>query len=182
MHIHRTGSGERGNQECLGRTHPSGRLLPHQTCRGVEDLVCHFDPVEEADAGGAAATALKPGDHGSTFGGYPVSCAAALAVLTTIEEQGLLAHVRELGAHFTAAVAALTHPLVAGSRGIGLWHALVLTADVAADFEASARDFGFLVNAVRPNAIRIAPPLLITREQLDSFLAAVPAILDSIGA
>ena len=138
-------------------------------------------PIGAVIAGGSAATALKPGDHGSTFGGNPVSCAAALAVLTTIEEQGLLAHVRELGAHFTAAVAALIHPLMAGSRGIGLWHALVLTEDVAADFEASARDFGFLVNAVRPNAIRIAPPLLITREQLDSFLAAVPAILDSIG-
>ncbi|HET7902582.1 MAG TPA: aminotransferase class III-fold pyridoxal phosphate-dependent enzyme, partial [Candidatus Nanopelagicales bacterium] len=127
---------------------------------------------------GDAADVLVPGDHGSTFGGNPVSCAAALTVLDVIERDGLLDHVRSLGDHWAAAFDAVEHRLLASHRGIGLWRALELAEPVALDVEASARRHGYLVNAVRPTTIRLAPPLVLTVGQADAFSAALPAILD----
>ena len=129
---------------------------------------------------GAAGGGFAKGDHGSTFGGNPVACAAALAVLDTIERDGLLAQVTAVGEHLAAGLNAVGHPLVAGVRGAGLWRAVVLTADVAAAVEAAARQAGFLVNAVQPDAIRLAPPLILTAAEADEFTAALPAILAGI--
>ena len=123
---------------------------------------------------GACGSAFAKGDHGSTFGGNPVACAAALAVLDTID----LAHVTAVGSAFADGLSAVRHPLLTGVRGSGLWLALVLSAAVAADVEASARRAGFLVNAVQPDAIRLAPPLILSRAEADSFVAALPSILD----
>ena len=122
---------------------------------------------------GACGSAFAKGDHGSTFGGNPVACAAALAVLDTID----LAHVTAVGSAFADGLSAVRHPLLTGVRGSGLWLALVLSAAVAADVEASARRAGFLVNAVQPDAIRLAPPLILSRAEADSFVAALPSIL-----
>jgi acetylornithine aminotransferase len=72
------------------------------------------------------------------------------------------------------------HPLVAGVRGAGLWRAVVLTADVAPDVEAAARRAGFLVNAVQPDAIRLAPPLILSAAEADEFAAALPGVLDEV--
>jgi 4-aminobutyrate aminotransferase-like enzyme len=116
----------------------------------------------------------------STFGGNPVACAAALAVLDTIERDGLLAQVTAVGEHLADGLNAVGHPLVAGVRGAGLWRAVVLTADVAPDVEAAARRAGFLVNAVQPDAIRLAPPLILSVSEADEFTAALPAILAGI--
>ena len=127
---------------------------------------------------GAAGAGFAKGDHGSTFGGNPVACAAALAVLDTIERDGLLAHVTSVGEHLAAGLQAVDHPLVAGVRGAGLWRAIVLTAGVAPDVEAAARRAGFLVNAVQPDAIRLAPPLILSAAEADEFVAAWPGILD----
>jgi acetylornithine aminotransferase len=129
---------------------------------------------------GAAGVGFAKGDHGSTFGGNPVACAAALAVLDTIERDGLLAHVTSVGEHLAAGLQAVDHPLVAGVRGAGLWRAVVLTADVAPDVEAAARRAGFLVNAVQPDAIRLAPPLILSAAEADEFAAALPGILDEV--
>ena len=126
---------------------------------------------------GAAGAGFAKGDHGSTFGGNPVACAAALAVLETIERDGLLAHVTAVGEHLAAGLSQISHPLVAGVRGLGLWRAVVLTAEVASDVEAAARRAGFLVNAVQPDAIRLAPPLILSAAQADEFIAALPGIL-----
>jgi acetylornithine/N-succinyldiaminopimelate aminotransferase len=131
---------------------------------------------------GPAAELFRPGDHGSTFGGNPVACAAALAVLDTIERDGLLEHVTTVGAHLAAGLAAIDHPLVRGVRGRGLWLAIVLTRPASAAVEAAARQAGFLVNAVQPDAVRLAPPLVLTTRQADSFLAALPAVLDQVHA
>jgi acetylornithine aminotransferase len=135
-------------------------------------------PIGAVLATGAAADVLAPGDHGSTFGGNPVSCAAALAVIATIESDGLLAHVAQVGQHWAEALEALGHPMLVGQRGVGLWRALELAAPVAAQVEASARERGFLVNAVRPTSIRLAPPLVLTVAEADSFVAALPGLLD----
>src|SRR6476469_6714365 len=131
---------------------------------------------------GAAGAGFAKGDHGSTFGGNPVACAAALAVLDTIERDGLLAHVTAVGEHLTASLSQISHPLLAGVRGAGLWRAIVLTAEVAPDVEAAARRAGFLVTAVQPDAIRLAPPLILSAGQADEFIAALPGILDEVTA
>ena len=129
---------------------------------------------------GPAGTALAKGDHGSTFGGNPVACAAALAVLDTIERDGLLDHVTLVGSELSGGIAAISHPLLAGVRGSGLWLAMALTAHVAGAVEAAARRAGFLVNAVQPDAVRLAPPLVLTIGQAASFTAALPGILDQV--
>jgi acetylornithine aminotransferase len=129
---------------------------------------------------GPAGAGFARGDHGSTFGGNPVACAAALAVLDTIERDGLLAHVTEVGEHLAGGLGQISHPLLGGVRGAGLWRAVVLTAEVAPDVEAAARRAGFLVNAVQPDAIRLAPPLILSVSEADEFTAALPAILARI--
>jgi acetylornithine/N-succinyldiaminopimelate aminotransferase len=118
------------------------------------------------------------GDHGSTFGGNPIACAAALAVLDTIEREGLLSHVSEVGEVLSAGISAVEHPLLDRVRGTGLWQAIVLAEPVSGQVETAARRAGFLVNAVQPGAIRLAPPLILSAGQAQTFVAALPEILD----
>ena len=131
---------------------------------------------------GAAGTALRKGDHGSTFGGNPVACAAALAVLDTIERDGLLARAAAVGQRLADGIAGTSHPLLGGVRGAGLWLAAVLTEPAAGAVEAACRDAGFLVNAVQPDAIRLAPPLILGDAEAGAFLTALPGILDRAAA
>ena len=134
-------------------------------------------PIGAVIAFGSAADLFVPGDHGSTFGGNPVSCAAALAVINTIESQGLLEHVSRMGAHLSQSIVALEHDNIAGVRGVGLLQAVVLQGVTGSAVEAAARAKGFLVNAVAPDAIRLAPPLVITQVEIDEFVQALPEIL-----
>ena len=127
---------------------------------------------------GAVGELFAPGDHGSTFGGNPVSCAAALAVIETIRAEDLLTSVKSVGEQLRADLDAVGHPLLVGTRGAGLWLALQLSAPQAKQFETAARELGFLVNAVQPDAVRLAPPLIVTSAQAATFTAAVPRILD----
>ncbi len=121
---------------------------------------------------------LSAGQHGSTFGGNPLSCAAGLAVLDTIESEGLLAHVQRVGDHLERRVLALDDPRVTGIRGSGLLRAVTLAGDWAAAVAAHGRDAGLILNPVAPDAIRLAPPLVVTTEQLDLFVDALPGLLD----
>jgi acetylornithine aminotransferase len=121
---------------------------------------------------------LPPGSHGSTFGGNPISCAAALAVLRTIAAEGLLDHVKRVGEQLRHGIEAIGHRLVHGVRGAGLLLGVVLTAPAAGAVAGALREAGFLVNPVQPGVIRLAPPLILTAAQADSFLAALPAALD----
>lgn len=126
---------------------------------------------------GAAGELFVPGDHGSTFGGNPIACAAALAVLTTIADEHLLDNVKRVGAHLAEQLSALDSPLVAGTRGSGLWQALVLDGAHASTVEAAARAHGLLVNAVKPDAIRLAPPLILTEAEVDE---AMPLLREAL--
>jgi acetylornithine aminotransferase len=136
-------------------------------------------PIGACIALGEAADALRRGDHGSTFGGNPVACAAAGAVLTTLTSGGLVGRAASLGARWSAELAGVEHPFLTGVRGRGLLLALELSEPVAAGVEAAAREAGFLVNAVTPQAIRLAPPLVLTDAEADSFTAALPAVLEA---
>ncbi len=136
-------------------------------------------PIGAVVLNGRAATALQQGDHGTTFGGNPLACAAALAVLRTVETDGLLDAAVELGDHLRRGVADLGHELVTEVRGLGLWVGIVLAEPVAAAAEAALRRAGFLVNAAAPDVLRLAPPLVVTTEQLDAFVAALPGALSA---
>lgn len=137
-------------------------------------------PIGACIAFGAAAELFSPGQHASTFGGNPVACAAALAVLDTIEAHGLLASVRQVGDHLGRRLGELRGPLVAHARGDGLWRAIALTAPVAGALETAARNRGLLINAVQPDAIRLAPPLIATAGDVDAALAIILESLDVV--
>lgn len=122
---------------------------------------------------------LGPGQHGSTFGGNPLACRAALTVLDTIERDDLMGRAVELGDHLAEEVLALGHPLITGVRGLGLLRAITLAEPIAPAVVAAARDAGFIINAPAPDALRLAPPLVVTAEELSTFTAALPAILDA---
>jgi acetylornithine/N-succinyldiaminopimelate aminotransferase len=129
---------------------------------------------------GAAGKLFAPGDHGSTFGGNPIACAAALAVLTTIADAHLLDSVKRVGEHLAQQLAAIDSPLVSGARGTGLWQALVLTEPAAPAVEAAARARGLLVNAVKPDVLRLAPPLVLTEQDVDDAMPRLRAAVDEV--
>jgi acetylornithine/N-succinyldiaminopimelate aminotransferase len=164
-------------QTGVGRT---GEWFAHTRAGVVPDLVTLAKglgggiPVGACLGVGAAGELLRPGNHGTTFGGNPVAAAAALAVLDTIEADGLLAHVRETGARLRAG---LRHDHVTEVRGEGLLVGLDLDADMAPAVARAALAHGFIVNDCTPSRVRLAPPLVLTAAQVDDFLEAWPQIL-----
>ncbi|WP_399096594.1 acetylornithine transaminase [Streptomyces sp. BBFR2] len=170
-------------QTGIGRT---GHWFAHQAEPGADPDVVTLAkglggglPIGATVAFGDAARLLTPGQHGSTFGGNPIACAAGLAVLDTIERDGLLARAARVGERLRGGIAALRHPLVREVRGAGLLVGVVLTAPVAARVGRLAQDAGFLVNAAGADVIRLAPALTLPRERADALVAAVPALLDA---
>jgi acetylornithine aminotransferase len=137
-------------------------------------------PMGAVLAFGDAAELMTAGSHGSTFGGNPIAAAAALAVLDTIRDEGLLERAKELEHRFTAGIEGLGHPAVRAVRGRGALLGVVLTAPVAGALEARLRDAGFLTNAVAPDVLRLAPSLVLSDAQVDAFVAALPAALDAV--
>ncbi|HET8600711.1 MAG TPA: acetylornithine transaminase [Segeticoccus sp.] len=169
-------------QTGIGRT---GQWFAHQFADVTPDGVT----VAKGLAGGVPIGALltygprvsgllTPGQHGTTFGGNPLAAAAALAVLDTIERDHLLDHVRRTGEELQRQVRELGHPAIRDVRGRGLLQAIELADDRAAAVAQRAREAGFLVNPVTPSALRLAPPLIITAEELATFVSALPALLD----
>jgi acetylornithine/N-succinyldiaminopimelate aminotransferase len=130
------------------------------------------------------ASALPPGSHGSTFGGNPVACAAALAVLDTIERERLLPAVVENGAHLGRRLARLAHKherVCDRARGQGLLWALGLQPHVdARDVLAKVRDAGVLLTLGGSQALRFSPPLVVTKEELDEGVEAVDRVLGAL--
>jgi len=129
--------------------------------------------------GPANATLLSGGQHGTTFGGNPVATAAGLATLHVIERDGLLANAASTGDHLAAGIESLAEPLILGVRGHGLLRAVQFTEPVAAATARHLLEAGFIVNAVAPDVLRLAPPLILTADQADTFVAALPAALDA---
>jgi acetylornithine/N-succinyldiaminopimelate aminotransferase len=128
---------------------------------------------------GAAGELLQPGNHGTTFGGNPVACAAALAVIDTIEAEGLLEHATVLGHKLRDGLAADRR--VTEVRGAGLLIGLDLAEARSAEVFAAALEAGFIINNPTPARIRLAPPLVLTEADAAAFLDAWPSILDKAG-
>ncbi|MFD4194792.1 acetylornithine transaminase [Amycolatopsis thermoflava] len=128
---------------------------------------------------GDAGELFKPGQHGTTFGGNPVCCAAGLAVLRAISRDGLIDHVSRVGKDIAAGVEEMAHPLVTGVRGAGLLIGITLAEPVSPAVAKAAQAAGYLVNPVAPDTIRLAPPLILSQEQAGGFLAALPGALDT---
>ncbi|MBI3998174.1 MAG: acetylornithine transaminase [Armatimonadetes bacterium] len=123
------------------------------------------------------AAALGAGDHGSTFGGNPLACAAALAVARTIVQERLPEHAAAMGAHLAAGLQALVdRGLAKEVRGRGLLLALELHGEAAPVIDA-CRQEGLLVNAVQPNALRFAPPLIVQPAEIEQALAILGRVL-----
>ncbi|HEV7827853.1 MAG TPA: acetylornithine transaminase [Pseudonocardiaceae bacterium] len=170
-------------QTGIGRT---GSWFAHQSVGVVPDVVTLAKglggglPIGACIGIGRAAHLLQPGQHGSTLGGNPVCCAAALAVLRTIASDGLLDHAARLGKEIAAEVTALRHPLIRSVSTAGLLIGIGLTSPVSAEIATAARDAGFLINPAVPDRVRLAPPLVLTQAQAQEFLSALPAILDAV--
>ena len=172
-------------QTGIGRT---GRWFAHQSVGIKPDVITLAKglggglPIGAVIGLGDAAALLSPGQHGSTFAGNPICAAAALAVLKTIDDEKLLDHVDALGKHLSTAIEGLGHPLIDHVRGAGLLLGVVLKQEISGETAAAALEAGFIVNAPGPTVLRLAPPLILTTEQADSFVSALPAILDSAAA
>jgi acetylornithine aminotransferase len=169
-------------QTGIGRT---GWFYAHQSVGIIPDVMTLAKglgggmPIGACIATGATADLFGPGKHGTTFGGNPVCASAALAVLRTIAEEDLVSRADALGKSLSAGIEGLGHPLVDHVRGAGLLLGIVLTRDVAPAVENAAREAGYLLNAAQPGVIRLAPPLVLTDDQAEGFVAALPAILDN---
>jgi len=169
-------------QTGIGRT---GSWFAHQRVGITPDVVTLAKglgggmPIGACIGIGRAGELLEPGQHGTTFGGNPVCCAAALAVLATIEADGLLAHTEAVGKEIAAGIEAVGHPLVDHVSGAGLLIGVGLTAPASGAVASAARDAGFLVNNPGPDRLRLAPPLILGHDQAREFLTALPTILDA---
>ncbi len=128
--------------------------------------------------GPRATQLLTAGQHGTTFGGNPLACAAGLAVLRTIEHDDVLARVTRTGGHLVDRLLALGDPRITGVRGRGLLLGVALTEAIAPMVVEAGLDAGFIVNAPNPQTIRLAPNLLISPEEADMFIEALPGLLD----
>ncbi|WP_338675523.1 acetylornithine transaminase [Streptomyces sp. SCSIO 30461] len=168
-------------QTGIGRT---GHWFAHQA-HGIEpDIVTLAKglggglPLGAVVAFGEAADLFKPGQHGTTFGGNPVACAAGLAVLSTLD--GTLDEVKRTGERLRNGIESLGHPAVSRVRGAGLLLGIVLNEPLATQVQRAAQDAGLLVNAPAPDVVRIMPPLIIGDTEVDAFLQALPGILDTV--
>ncbi|HJU52214.1 MAG TPA: acetylornithine transaminase [Acidimicrobiia bacterium] len=169
-------------QAGLGRT---GQWFSWQD-RGIEPdiatsakALANGLPIGACLARQEVAAAFQPGDHGTTFGGGPVVCAAALAVLDEIEERDLLANCRSRSAHLVAGLKRIEG--VTDVRGRGLLLAAVLEGEFAVEVAMRALAEGLIVNAVRPDAIRLTPPLTVSADEVDKALDLLTKAMAPVG-
>ncbi len=137
-------------------------------------------PVGACWARAEVAAAFGPGDHGSTFGGQPLALSAARATLSVMEDEDVCGRAQEKGHRLTTGLRAL--PGVVSVRGAGLLLAAQLERPEAREVATGALTRGLLVNAVRPDAVRLAPPLLVSDDEIDQALAILEESLEAARA
>jgi acetylornithine/N-succinyldiaminopimelate aminotransferase len=173
-------------QTGLGRT---GRWFAYQHSGVTPDVVTLAKalggglPIGACVAREAVADAFRPGDHATTFGGGPVPCAAALAVLDVIHEEGLVENSARMGELLTTGLGEATkgNPVVREVRGVGLLVGVELAGELSREVVDACRERGLLVNNVRPDVVRLSPPLIVTRSEVEKAVAIVAEVLSSLG-
>jgi ornithine carbamoyltransferase len=162
----------------MGRT---GHWFAFQGVGVRPDLMCLAKglgggfPIGAVLARGKAAEILEPGDHGSTFGGNPLACAAALAVIDTIEHQNLLENAREVGAHLFEALSRFE--AIEAVTGKGLIVGAVLKKPNAREIVSKAFEKGLIINATDDSTLRFVPALIITKAQIDQAMGILAEVL-----
>lgn len=133
-------------------------------------------PISAVLADDDVMLCIRPGEHGSTYGGNPLACRVAIAALAVIQEERLAERAAELGQYFRARLRELNHPAVREIRGKGLLNAIVIDhedPDAAWNLCLTLKDRGLLAKPTHGDKIRFAPPLVITKEQLDECIAII---------
>jgi ornithine--oxo-acid transaminase len=171
-------------QTGLGRT---GKMLAEEH-EGIEaDLTLigkalsgGFYPVSAVLSNSEVMDVLKPGEHGSTFGGNPLACAVARAALRVLIEEGMVENAAEMGAYFLDGLAGIDNPLIKSVRGRGLMLAVEFFPEAggARPYCLALKERGLLCKDTHTHTIRLAPPLVITREEVDWALEQIAAVLD----
>jgi acetylornithine/N-succinyldiaminopimelate aminotransferase len=171
-------------QTGMGRT---GRWWAHQHEAAAPDVMTIAKGLGGGYPIGAILAAPRAdvfefGDHGSTFGGGPLACAVAVAVMRTIERDGLVEHAAEVGDYLAESLSALAGrgAPIAGVRGRGLMVGVGLSRDIAPDVATAALDAGLIVNAIGPRTLRLVPPLIITRVEVDEAMSRLGTAFASV--
>jgi len=170
-------------QTGMGRT---GAWFAYEESGVVPDLVTLAKglggglPIGACVAVGDAGTLLQPGNHGTTFGGNAVSTAAALAVIATIESEGLLEHALTIGDQLRRGLA--DHPLVADVTGRGLLVGIVLHEPLAAEAQKAALAAGLILNNATPDRLRLAPPLVLSEDEAAEAVTVLRGVLDEVSS
>ena len=130
-----------------------------------------------------SAAAFVPGTHGSTFGGNPLVCAAALATVRTILEEGILNRTEEIGEYLVGELEALgeKYPFVKDVRGIGLMIGMGITIP-GAEIVKKGHSRGVLLNVTHDTVLRFVPPLVVTRQEIDSMITILDGIFAEVEA
>ena len=158
-------------------------LVLRRTAAKLPDLIACAKPLGVGIPMGAVilkehvAAAIKPGEHGTTFGGGPLACRTSLEYFKIIEDEKLLDHIRETGAYFKARLEELKElPIVKEIRGIGLMLAVELTVP-GKDYVKRMLDRGYIINCTHDTALRFLPPFIITQKQIDKFVRTLKDVL-----
>jgi len=125
---------------------------------------------------------LAPGDHGSTYGGNALTCAAAFAVVEHVIHENILNNVKNIGQHIRSGLSQIQarHEFITEIRGMGLLIAIAFNSDVSGQIVSLCNENGLLLNPVRPNAIRLMPPLNVTVQEVDLALERLEMALSKV--
>jgi ornithine--oxo-acid transaminase len=174
-------------QSGLGRT---GKLFAHQHEGIRPDMVIigkalagGFYPVSAVLADDEVMSVFHPGDHGSTFGGNPLGAAVASAALSVLVDENLVENSAKLGDYFMEKLATLKSPNIKEIRGLGLWIGLELTPEAggARRYCEALQHKGLLCKETHETTIRFAPPLCITKDELDWAFEHIVAVFEELG-
>lgn len=172
-------------QTGLGRT---GKLFAYQHS-GVEPDIFTLAkalgggvPIGAICAKEHVAQAFEPGDHGSTFGGNPLACAAGLSVMDAILEENLAEKAGEMGKYFMDCLSSLArkHSIISEVRGKGLMIGIQLKSDKAAEIKEKCFEKGYLIGNVGKNILRLLPPLIVSKEDIDGMVKALDEALGEL--
>ncbi len=169
-------------QTGMGRT---GKLFGYQNYGIEPDIftlakgIAGGVPMGAICAKEHVAKAFDPGDHGSTFGGGPLACAAGLAVMDVLLNDGLIENAAKMGSYFKEKLQGLKakHSSISEVRGVGLMIGIQLSVDKAKEIQSKLMDLGYLVGSIGTSVFRVVPPLIINKEDIDGFIKVLDKVL-----